>query len=123
MITACAGRRAGQAGTSPGSRRASCAPIPAAFDAGYAHSFEVWNEAGELVGGGYGVAIGGCLHHRVAVLARVQHLEDRLQRCCNWHLAKWGYVFNDNKRMTPTCRNGLPRRSAAGIPRFADEHA
>ena len=25
------------------------------FDAGYAHSFEVWNESGNLAGGGYGI--------------------------------------------------------------------
>ena len=30
-----------------------------AFDAGFAHSFEVWNDKGELAGGGYGLAIGG----------------------------------------------------------------
>src|SRR4029079_15572217 len=28
------------------------------FDAGYAHSFEVWNGRGELAGGGYGLALG-----------------------------------------------------------------
>lgn len=30
----------------------------ALFDAGYVHSFEVWNAEGKLVGGGYGVALG-----------------------------------------------------------------
>ena len=40
-----------------------------AYDAGHAHSFEVWNEAGELVAGGYGVAIGAELHGRVAIHA------------------------------------------------------
>jgi leucyl/phenylalanyl-tRNA--protein transferase len=23
----------------------------------------------------------------------------------NWHLARWGFAFNDGKLMTPTCRD------------------
>jgi leucyl/phenylalanyl-tRNA--protein transferase len=65
-------------------------------DAGYAHSYEVWNEAGELVGGGYGVAVG-----------RSFTIESRFVRASNaskvglavlhWHLAQWGFAFIDNK--------------------------
>ncbi len=65
-------------------------------DAGYAHSYEVWNPYGELVGGGYGVAVG-----------RTFTLESRFARASNaskiglavlnWHLAHWGFAFIDNK--------------------------
>ena len=48
------------------------------YDAGYVHSFEVWDKDGELVGGGYGVALGGVFVIEFAILARVEHLEDRL---------------------------------------------
>ena len=68
---------------------------------GHAHSFEVWNEQGELVGGGYGVAIG-----------RVFFTESQFSHESNsskmgfaslmFHLAQWGYVANDGKDPTPT---------------------
>ena len=58
VIKACAGRRDGKwhlTWITPQIMRAYCD----LHDAGYAHSFEVWNNDGELVGGGYGVAVGG----------------------------------------------------------------
>jgi leucyl/phenylalanyl-tRNA--protein transferase len=68
-------------------------------DAGFAHSFEVWNDRGELVGGGYGVAVG-----------RTFTIESRFVRASNtskiglavlnWHLARWGFAFIDNKGAT-----------------------
>jgi leucyl/phenylalanyl-tRNA--protein transferase len=71
------------------------------FDDGVAHSFEVWNETGALVGGGYGVALG-----------RVFFTESQFSRepntskigftALNWHLATWGYRLNDGKFPTPT---------------------
>ena len=48
------------------------------YDAGYVHSFEVWNKDGELVGGGYGVVLGGVFVIEFAILPRVEQLEDRL---------------------------------------------
>ncbi|WP_245290796.1 leucyl/phenylalanyl-tRNA--protein transferase [Methyloligella halotolerans] len=70
------------------------------FDAGFAHSIEVWDHEGNLKGGGYGVAIGRVFigeslfsHARdtskiaVAVLMR--------------HLVEWGYSFVDTKLMNP----------------------
>ena len=45
------GRAVGSTGTSP-------RPTPSCYELGWAHSVEVWRE-GELVGGLYGVAIGG----------------------------------------------------------------
>lgn len=65
-------------------------------DKGDAHSFEVWNEAGELVGGGYGLAVG-----RVFVTESMFSRESNTSRIgfasLNWHLAKWGYALNDVK--------------------------
>ena len=64
--------------------------------AGFAHSYEVWNAQGDLVGGGYGVAVG-----------RTFTIESRFVRAANtskiglallnWHLDRWGFAFIDNK--------------------------
>jgi leucyl/phenylalanyl-tRNA--protein transferase len=83
------------------------------FDAGFVHSFEVWNDKGRLVGGGYGVAIGGAF-----VTESQFSLEPNTSKIgfsvLNWHLARWGFAFNDGKLMTPTCKDmgfrEIPRR-------------
>jgi leucyl/phenylalanyl-tRNA---protein transferase len=71
------------------------------FDQGHAHSFEVWNEAGDLVGGGYGLSTG-----RVFFTESQFSLEPNTSKIgfalFNYHLAKWGYVLNDGKDFTPT---------------------
>ena len=100
VIKGCAGRRDGKwhvTWITPRIMRA----YADLFDAGFVHSFEVWNEAGALVGGGYGVALG-----------RVFFTESQFSRepntskigftVLNWHLAKWGFRFNDGKWPTPT---------------------
>ena len=84
-----------------------------AFDAGFAHSFEVWNEKGELVAGGYGVAIGAGF----TAESQFTH-ESNASRIgvsvLNWHLANWGYRFNDGKLIGPLWENmgfrDVPRR-------------
>jgi leucyl/phenylalanyl-tRNA--protein transferase len=58
IIRACAGRRAGRWPLTWISPRIMHA-YAALHDEGHAHSFEVWNQDGALVGGGYGVALGG----------------------------------------------------------------
>ena len=100
VIKTCAGKRDGRwhvTWITPRIMRA----YAALFDLGQAHSFEVWNEAGELVGGGYGVAVGG-----VFFTESQFSLEPNTSKLgfavLNWHLAKWGYVMNDGKRQTPT---------------------
>jgi len=100
VIAACAGRREGRwhmTWITPRIMRA----YAAMFDAGYVHSFEVWNEAGKLVGGGYGVALGGVFFTE----SQFSH-EDNTSKLgftmLNWHLAKWGYILNDGKKPTPT---------------------
>ncbi|NWG22996.1 MAG: leucyl/phenylalanyl-tRNA--protein transferase [Pseudorhodoplanes sp.] len=65
-------------------------------DAGHAHSFEVWDANGSLVGGGYGVAIGGIFIIE-SQFARETHASKIGFCMLNWHLAKWGFALNDNK--------------------------
>jgi len=74
------------------------------FDAGHAHSFEVWNERGELAGGGYGVAVGSAFVTE-SQFSREANTSKIGFTVLNWHLAHWGFVFNDGKLMTPTCHD------------------
>jgi leucyl/phenylalanyl-tRNA--protein transferase len=74
------------------------------FDAGYAHSFEVWNERGELAGGGYGVGVGGAFATE-SQFSREPNTSKIGFTVLNRHLAQWDYAFNDGKIMTPTCRD------------------
>jgi leucyl/phenylalanyl-tRNA---protein transferase len=71
-----------------------------AFDAGQAHSFEVWNRDGELVAGGYGVAIGSAFTFE-SQFAYESNASKLGMSVLNWHLAKWGYRFNDGKLIGP----------------------
>jgi leucyl/phenylalanyl-tRNA--protein transferase len=70
-----------------------------AFHAGLAHSVEVWDADGALVGGIYGLSVG-----------RVFFAESQFTRkrdaakvgfaVLNCHLQRWGYVLNDGKILT-----------------------
>ncbi len=71
------------------------------FDAGHAHSFEVWNKDGALVGGGYGVAVNGVFHTE-SQFSRESNTSKMGFTLFNWHLAKWGFLLNDGKDPTPT---------------------
>src|SRR5450631_4353200 len=117
VIAACAGRRQGRwhlTWITPRIMRA----YAEAFDAGHAHSFEVWNEAGELVAGGYGIAIGGSF----TAESQFTH-ESNASRIgmtvLNWHLAHWDYRFNDGKLIGPLWENmgfrDVPRREFLGL--------
>ena len=75
-----------------------------AFDAGQAHSFEVWNDKGELAGGGYGVAVGNSFVTE-SQFSREPNTSKIGFTVLNWHLAQWGFVFNDGKMLTPTTRD------------------
>ena len=93
-------------------------------DAGYAHSFEVWNAEGKLAGGGYGVAIG-----RAYVTESQFFREPNASKIgfsiLNRHLEKWGYLFNDCKRPTPTLTEmgfrEIPRRDFLDLLKVAVE--
>jgi leucyl/phenylalanyl-tRNA--protein transferase len=100
VIKACAGRRPGKwhvTWITPRIMRA----YADMYDAGHVHSFEVWNQTGDLVGGGYGVAIGGAFYIE-SQFSRTPHASKFGFHMLNWHLAKWGFVLNDNKWTTPT---------------------
>src|SRR6185437_14963940 len=58
------------------------------FDAGFVHSFEVWNERGELAGGGYGVAFGGAFATE-SQFSREPNTSKIGFTVLNWHLARW----------------------------------
>jgi leucyl/phenylalanyl-tRNA--protein transferase len=103
VIAACAGHRSGRwhlTWITPKIMRA----FAELFDAGHVHSFEVWNEKGELAGGGYGVALGGSFVTE-SQFSREPNTSKIGFTVLNWHLAHWGYAFNDGKLMTPTCHD------------------
>ncbi len=102
VIKACAERRAGRwhvTWITPRIMRA----YTALFDAGYAHSFEVWNKDGQLVGGGYGVVAGGVFYTE-SQFSRESNTSKLGFTVFNWHLAKWGFAINDGKTETPTIK-------------------
>jgi leucyl/phenylalanyl-tRNA--protein transferase len=103
VIKACAGQRQGRLPITWITPRVMHL-YAQAFDAGIAHSFEVWNDKGELVGGGYGLAIGGVF----VTESQFSHEPNTSKigfTVLNWHLAHWGFAFNDGKVMTPTCHD------------------
>jgi leucyl/phenylalanyl-tRNA---protein transferase len=73
-------------------------------DAGHAHSFEVWNEAGDLVGGGYGVAVGR-IFVTESLFSRVSSASKMGLQSLNYHLDQWGFVLNDVKDFAPHFAN------------------
>jgi leucyl/phenylalanyl-tRNA--protein transferase len=112
VIKACSGRRDGKwhvTWITPRVMRA----FADLYDAGHVHSFEVWNDKGALVGGGYGVAIG-----RTFFTESQFSLEPNTSKvgftALNWHLANWGFTLNDGKWPTPTILDmgfrNIPRR-------------
>ncbi len=112
VIAACAGRRSGRwhlTWITPRIMRA----YAEAFDAGHVHSFEVCNGAGELVAGGYGIATGAGFSAE-SQFSREPNASKIGMTVLNWHLAKWGYRFNDGKLIGPLWQamgfREIPRR-------------
>jgi leucyl/phenylalanyl-tRNA--protein transferase len=97
-----AGCRARSRGRSPLTwlRPAHCEAFLRLHEAGLAHSYEVWNGAGELVGGGFGVAIG-----RVFVAeSQFSHDSGASQVALAGliaHLSGWGFTLCDAKVSSP----------------------
>lgn len=75
-----------------------------AFDAGYAHSFEVWNKDRKLVAGGYGLATGAAFSFE-SQFAHESNSSKVGMSILNWHLARWGFHFNDGKLIGPLWRS------------------
>ncbi|ODA68082.1 Leucyl/phenylalanyl-tRNA--protein transferase [Methyloligella halotolerans] len=71
-----------------------------AHEAGYAHSVEVWDEKGNLVGGLYGLAIGKA-YFGESQFSRVDHASKVATVALHRHLAAWGFKLRDAKWMTP----------------------
>jgi len=71
------------------------------YDAGFVHSFEVWNAQNRLVGGGYGVAIGR-IFFTESQFSHEPNTSKLGFALLNRHLETWGYLLNDGKLMTPT---------------------
>ena len=100
VIRACAQPRAGRVALTwitPAIMRA----YRAAFEAGHAHSFEVWSPSGELVGGGYGLAFGQ-MFSTESQFSREPNTSKIGFMALNWHLAQWGFILNDGKNFNPT---------------------
>ena len=115
VIAACAGRREGRwhlTWITPRIMRV----YAEAFDAGYAHSFEVWNKAGELVAGGYGIGIGAAFTSESQFFRESNASQDRHDRA---ELAPGalGLPFQRRQADGPALeQHGLPRRAAQRIP-------
>jgi leucyl/phenylalanyl-tRNA--protein transferase len=87
----------------------------ALYRLGYAHSVEAWR-AGELVGGLYGVALGGAFFGE-----SMFHRERDASKVALWHLVAWlrqgGFVLLDVQYLT----THLAQFGAVEIPRAAYE--
>ncbi len=75
-----------------------------AFDAGFMHSVEVWDEDGELVGGLYGFAVG-----RVFTIESQFHTRRNTSKIATVallaHLTDWGFAAADGKQPTQHLTN------------------
>jgi leucyl/phenylalanyl-tRNA--protein transferase len=73
----------------------------ALYDARHLHSFEVWNESGALVGGGFGVTVGRVFFGE-SMFSREDHVSKLGAYLLHWHLKHWGYVLCDARTPSPT---------------------
>ncbi len=99
VIAACAGRRARRwhlTWITPRIMRA----YAEAFDAGHVHTYEVWNKAGKLVAGGYGMVTGGVFSGE-SQFAHEPNASKLGLAVLYWHLAHWGFRFFDGKLIGP----------------------
>jgi leucyl/phenylalanyl-tRNA--protein transferase len=69
----------------------------ALHEAGYAHSVEVWDRAGKLAGGLYGVAIGKAFFTE-SMFARQPEASKVGFVVLSYYLQQWGFALNDGKR-------------------------
>ena len=99
----------------------ACAPEPelaeaftALYEAGYAHSVEVWDRSGRLTGGLYGLAIGQAFFTD-KMFSRERDAANVGFVTLSCHLQHWGFALNDGKRMT----GQLSQLGFVVVPRFA----
>lgn len=70
---------------------------------GHAHSFEVWNDKGELVGGGFGTAVGRIFVGE-SMFSREPNTSKLGGHVLSQHLVKWGFVLADARDHTPVLK-------------------
>lgn len=99
VIAACAGRRQGRWHLTWITPRIMYV-YAEAFDAGHVHSYEVWNKAGDLVAGGYGIAYGGGFTGE-SQFAHEPNASKVGMAVLAWHLANWNFRFFDGKLIGP----------------------
>jgi leucyl/phenylalanyl-tRNA---protein transferase len=99
----------------------ACAPeeglaeaFTALHAAGYAHSVEVWDRAGRLAGGLYGLAIGHAFFTE-KMFSRERDAAAVGFVTLSCHLQHWGFALNDGKRMS----GQLSQLGFMLVPRFA----
>jgi len=99
----------------------ACAPEPELADAfialhadGYAHSVEVWDRAGRLAGGLFGLAIGHAFFTET-MFSRERDAASVGFVSLSCHLQHWGFALNDGKRMS----GQLSQLGFLVVPRFA----
>ncbi|MEZ5873872.1 MAG: leucyl/phenylalanyl-tRNA--protein transferase [Hyphomicrobiales bacterium] len=71
-----------------------------AYKAGYAHSVEVWDDKGNLVGGLFGIAIGK-VYFGESQFSAIEHASKIATVALHKHLAAWGYRLREGQLMTP----------------------
>ncbi len=99
----------------------ACTPEPALAEvfaalhaAGYAHSVEVWDRAGRLSGGLFGLGIGRAFFTE-KMFSRERNAASIAFVTLTCHLQHWGFTVNDGKRMT----GQLSQLGFVVVPRFA----
>jgi leucyl/phenylalanyl-tRNA---protein transferase len=98
VIEACAAPRPGRRSLTRGSPDIFKSFV-ALHAAGHAHSVEVWDRAGRLAGGLYGVAVGRVFFTESMVSA-VRDASKIGFVTLSCHLQHWGFALNDGKRMS-----------------------
>lgn len=90
---------------------------------GHAHSFEVWNANGELVGGGFGVAVGRIFVGE-SMFSREPEASKLAGAVLYAHLERWGFALVDARDFTPVlARVGFREISRADYELLLREHA
>jgi leucyl/phenylalanyl-tRNA--protein transferase len=90
---------------------------------GYAHSFEVWNAQDELVGGGFGVAIGRVFVGE-SMFSREADTSKLASAVLYAHLEKWGFALVDARDHTPVLEKaGYREITRADYEQLLAEHA
>ncbi len=66
---------------------------------GHAHSFEIWNGDGALVGGGFGVSVGRVFYSD-SLFSHERDVSKIASSALYYHLAKWDYAMCDGRDYT-----------------------